>query len=225
VTIAGSGVTLERLILTHSDSAGSVLVAQVPCRVRQVIFTGARTRPEFNAGVELDTVFCATEYNLIARNSASKIRNSILLSGVDLSVAPSMEIGNVLVSGSGADVRCPAKFSQCIVLGPVTIHTAGASVSNSVICGDLKAVQAGCNIQHCNVASGKLVDFAKPGPGCFSADPQFADPKNLDFRFLPTSPCLHRAADGQDLGVRWTREMLALLRQAVTLRQRGLIQF
>ncbi len=224
VTVAAPGVTLEHLALVHAEPAGNVLQALVPCRVRQVILAGRSTRPEFHAGVEMDTVFCATEYPLIARNGPSALRNSIVLHGLDLSGTAAMEIDNVLVAGTGAEVRCPGQFSKCIVMGPVTLYSEGARMSDAIICGDLKATQAGCKIQHCDV-SGKFVDFAKPSPGCFSADPQFADRKNLDYRLLPTSPCLRKAADGGDLGVRWTPEMVALIRQAVLLRQEGMLQF
>ena len=225
VTVAGKNTILERLVFTHQDAAGNVLVANVPCRVRHAIFTGVRSRLEFNAGVDLDTVFCATEYNLIVRNRASKIRSSLLLSGVELTGEATMEIGNALVGGPVAEVRCPASFSQCILVAPVNLHRASSSITDSVICADLKALEAGTRIEHCNVASSKFVDFAKPGPDCFSADPQFIDSKNLNFRFLPTSPCLRRAADGQDLGVRWSPDMQELIRQTATLRQQGLIRF
>lgn len=225
VTVAGKNAILERLVLTHQDAAGNVLVASVPCRVRHAIFTGIRSRLEFNAGVDLETVFCATDHNLIVRNRASKIRSSLLLSGVELSGEATMEVGNALLGGPVAEIRCPASFSQCILLAPVNLHRASSSITDSVVCAELKALEAGTRIEHCNVASSKFVDFAKPGPDCFSADPQFMDSKNLNFRFLPTSPCLRRAADGQDLGVRWNPDMQDLLRQAIALRQQGLIRF
>jgi len=225
VTLAGKNAILERLVLTHQDAAGDVLVANVPCRIRQAIITGVKSRPEFNAGVELDAVFCASEYNLIVRNRPSKIHNSLLLSGLEASGEASLEIGNTLLGGATAEIRCPANMSRCILLPHVNLYRAASTISDSVICGDLKALENGTRIEHSNVASGKFVDFAKPGPGCFSADPLFVDRKNLNFGFLPASPCLRRASDGQDLGVRSNPEMLTIVRQAIALRQQGLIRF
>ena len=69
----------------------------------------------------------------------------------------------------------------------------------------------------------------KPGaplsPGCFNADPQFRDPKNLDYRLKPTSPCRKRASDGGDIGCRFTDEMLEMLKLAHELRRKGIIKF
>ncbi|MCS7304286.1 MAG: protein kinase [Thermoguttaceae bacterium] len=63
------------------------------------------------------------------------------------------------------------------------------------------------------------------GPGCIQADPMFRDPKNLDYRLQPGSPCIGKASDGGDIGVRWTPEMLELVKVALELRRRGLIKF
>jgi len=67
--------------------------------------------------------------------------------------------------------------------------------------------------------------LAKPGKGCFSESPEFNDPNGLDFRLAPTSPCRKRAADGGDLGCRYTPGMLEMLKMAFELRRRGIITF
>ena len=68
-------------------------------------------------------------------------------------------------------------------------------------------------------------DLARPGKGCFRADPQFRNPANLDFRLKPTSPCRKRASDGGDLGCRYTPEMLEIINVALELRRRKIIEF
>ncbi|NLY02422.1 MAG: hypothetical protein GXY83_40570 [Rhodopirellula sp.] len=53
----------------------------------------------------------------------------------------------------------------------------------------------------------------------------FVDPKNLDYRLMPSSPGTSKASDGGDLGVRFTPEMIELLKLALELRVRGIIEF
>jgi len=65
----------------------------------------------------------------------------------------------------------------------------------------------------------------KLGDQSFTADPQFRDPKNLDYRLKPTSPCRKRASDGGDIGCRYTPEMLEMLKKALELRKKGIIKF
>ena len=54
---------------------------------------------------------------------------------------------------------------------------------------------------------------------------QFRDPANLDFRLVPGSPGAGMAADGGDIGCRYTPEMLEMCRIALELRARGMIKF
>ena len=86
--------------------------------------------------------------------------------------------------------------------------------------------QPGARIEHCNV-HGKIpfLNLAKPGKGCFSGNPQFANPKMLDYRLMPTSPCRGKASDGGDVGMRYTPEMVEMLKLAFALRERGIIKF
>ncbi|HLA84429.1 MAG TPA: hypothetical protein VJL29_06520, partial [Thermoguttaceae bacterium] len=63
------------------------------------------------------------------------------------------------------------------------------------------------------------------GKGCFAADPQFVNPKAFDYRLKPTSPCRGKASDGGDVGCRYTPEMLEMLKLALDLRARGIIDF
>ena len=47
----------------------------------------------------------------------------------------------------------------------------------------------------------------------------------FNYRLGPKSPCRGKASDGGDLGVRYTPEMLEMLKLAFALRARGIIKF
>ena len=53
----------------------------------------------------------------------------------------------------------------------------------------------------------------------------FVDPKNFDYRLMPTSPCIGKASDGGDIGCRYTPEMIELCKQALELRRKGILKF
>jgi hypothetical protein len=81
-------------------------------------------------------------------------------------------------------------------------------------------------LEHCNVyGSPPFIDGAKPGEGCFPGAPQFIDPKMLDYRLMPTSPCIGKASDGGDVGCRYTPEMIEIIQKALELRTQGIIKF
>ena len=84
----------------------------------------------------------------------------------------------------------------------------------------------GTAIEHCDTfGKNPFLGLARPGKRCFSADPQFRDPKNFDYRLKPTSPCRGKASDGGDIGCRFTPEMLEMLKLAHELRKKGIIKF
>ena len=52
-----------------------------------------------------------------------------------------------------------------------------------------------------------------------------SDPANLDYRLMPTSPCIGKASDGGDIGCRFTPEMIEMWQNALELRAKGIIKF
>ena len=44
-------------------------------------------------------------------------------------------------------------------------------------------------------------------------------------RLKPTSPCHGKASDGGDVGVRYTPEMIEIVKKALELRKKGIIKF
>ncbi|NQT88073.1 hypothetical protein HQ560_15005 [bacterium] len=81
------------------------------------------------------------------------------------------------------------------------------------------------NVHHSDVFDKGFLLLAKQGEGCFKAAPQFNDPKEFDFGLKKTSPCIGKATDGANLGVRYTPEMLEMLQKALELRKKGIIKF
>jgi hypothetical protein len=84
----------------------------------------------------------------------------------------------------------------------------------------------GVSIEHSNIYSQEIEfdNHAKPGKGCFIGDPQFRDPANLDYRLMPTSPCIGKASDGGDIGCRYTPEMIEICQNARELQAQGIVK-
>lgn len=60
---------------------------------------------------------------------------------------------------------------------------------------------------------------------CIDGDPLFRDPVNLDYRAQSGSPCLGKASDGGDIGLRYTPEIIAMCKVALELRARRLARW
>ena len=120
----------------------------------------------------------------------------------------------------------PRQLRHCTVLG--LVHSwAGAEQGAVLLDSIIKQATAHHSyerIDHCNVF-GSYGKNVKPGKNCISVDPQFVNPKGHDYRLGPKSPCRGKASDGGDLGVRYTPEMLEMLKLAFALRQQGVIKF
>ena len=138
----------------------------------------------------------------ISTNGESRIQNVV--------------IGNRCLGG-GLELR------SCTIAAAVEFNDERVLLVDCIV-SQVKSDKPGGRVEYCNVFGG-FREFAKPGKGCFSAPPQFADPKNLDYRLMPISPCRGKASDGGDLGCRYTPEMIEILRVALELRRRGIIKF
>ena len=80
-------------------------------------------------------------------------------------------------------------------------------------------------VEYCDILRASVHGAAIPGKGCIRADPLFRDPANLDFRLMPGSPCIGKASDGGDIGVRYTPEMIELCEKALELPRAGILKF
>ncbi|MFH1921677.1 MAG: hypothetical protein ABIP48_17570, partial [Planctomycetota bacterium] len=113
----------------------------------------------------------------------------------------------------------------CTVLGSISVtERRSCAVVDSIVVGNMnEGSDVELRVECCDVL-GK-VQNAKPGRGCISADPLFRDPANLDYRLMPTSPCIGKASDGGDIGCRYTPEMIEMCEKALELRAKGIIKF
>ena len=117
------------------------------------------------------------------------------------------------------------ELRSCIILSGVLLPSESNAVVDCIV-ESVESRAANTRVDHCNVFGKEpFADRAKPGKRCFGGDPQFRDPKKLDYRLKKTSPCRGRASDGGDVGVRYTPEMIEILKKALELRKKGMIKF
>jgi hypothetical protein len=220
------GVTLQRLVLAHGGAAGGNHTCfdykartTEPLRIRACVFFGpGYNTTNFGGPVELDQ--CV----VLGRSRPGKplhVKDTIWLGRV---YGSGNTLENVLLAGcelqSGCRLRC------CTVDGGVFVKGDDNALVDCIV-QSVRAAKPGTRIEHCNVFGEPpaYVEEAKPGEGCFSAPPQFANQAQFDYRLLPSSPCKGKASDGGDVGCRLTPEMLEMLELALALRGRGVVKF
>ncbi len=123
------------------------------------------------------------------------------------------------------ETSTPCQMDFCTVPGGVELRGAPNVVTNSVL-EQVDADKGDTTIEHCDVYGKEpFIDFARPGKRCFTAAPQFLNPRSFDYRLQRTSPCHKKASDGGAIGCRMTRDMAELIAYAFELRRRGLLDF
>jgi hypothetical protein len=206
VHIQANGVTVERLVIVNKGARGRTSrlievdkLADVKLRTLLLVGQGGMVLPGDKACARTIEGCILLNHSYISR---ATVRQSILLGDVVL-------------------FRC--QMEHCILMNAVC--DAPSKLVNSIIRNlSIPSRAPGTRLEYC-VIFGDVSRDAEQGPGCFRAAPLFRDPANLDYRLMPNSPCIGKASDGEDIGVRWTPEMLELCRIALELRRRGLIKF
>lgn len=227
VDVQAKDVTLNGLILTHLTPAGAdaSCVAGICSLRRCVVYTLPKS--------------CA--FNLRHAGQAS-LEACILLGQMSRGyyvVQDSCVINPEAQDASGnfTNVLFSAWFGtdngsnkweikSCTLLSPVKFRAQPSFIVDSIV-PSIEAPEPGTRIEYCCLYGKPPVEIkhAKAGQGCFSADPMFSNPAQLDCRLLKGSPCRGKASDGGDLGVRYTPEMIEMLKLAFRLRAEGLIKF
>lgn len=175
---------------------------------------------------------------LVASKASPCILENSLFLGKVVSSAK-FEARNCLFVGSQVCASSPCSITHCVVAPlerlvsndyrRIQILAAWGSepavIRDSIV--ERFEVAANTKIEYCIFFGANAFSESAGGPGigCFQANPMFRDPNNLDFRLLPGSPCIGKASDGGDIGVRWTPEMLEMVQVALELRRRGIIKF
>jgi hypothetical protein len=233
VHISARRVTLNRLmIFLRTDPDVKVKCLQVAGpgenRLRQcIVYHTENDSIGCNAAVEFDG--CLVNGNIATHGSDETlidIKNSFWLEAWCGFACPS-SITNTYISGSGPGFRHPVQLRCCTITEGLYVGGGLRSQMTDCIVKAVTSHEEGVQFNFCNVY-GKpptFIDKAKPGEGCFSAPPMFANPQMLDFRLLPNSPCTGKASDGGDIGCRYTPEMAELCRIALELRAKGIITF
>jgi hypothetical protein len=227
---AGRRTTLERLVLAHGlpfdSDARSIHVLGGPLSIRSCILWGGW--PFYNrtgADCELRSSFLVGSPWFSGRIT---VTDCIWLGTPGYTYNESRFHNTLFTSGLTLG---GCHFFGCTIAGPLKFavgepERGGEGKAIDCIVSSIEAGDPRTQIEHCDVyGSPPLVDKAKSGKGVFTANPRFADPKNLDYRLLPTSPCIGKASDGGNIGCRYTPQMIQVLKMAFELRSRGIIKF
>jgi tetratricopeptide (TPR) repeat protein len=226
VRVSASHVHIEQVVIVHALAGGthsrSLAIHANPCRLARAVVYGVwDTSVDVASISDFDHVVMAANAN--AQGGSLHVSNSFWLGGSPLYLVRGGKFDNVLLPGM-QDVRHPIELSQCTIRGELYLPQ-GSVLSNSIV-PSVRIDKGDALIEFCNVhGQVPFVNQAKPGKGCFSAPPMFVAPKDFDYRLMPGSPCIGKASDGGDIGVRWTPEMIEMLKLALELRSRGIIKF
>lgn len=219
---------LERLVLAHGGAAGSSAGCLVnlsgDLQVRQcVIYCSAAAFDNPSASATLDLCVVAGGRGHAGRSLA--VKDSIWLPQINW-IQDACRIENTILGFSpGFNAGGRVELYTCTIL-PLLLLPGDANVVVDCIVHSIQSPKDGNRIEHCNAWSEPaFLDHAKPGKGCFSAAPNFANPSNFDYRLMPTSPSIGKASDGGDIGCRYTPEMIEMCQKALELRARGIITF
>jgi hypothetical protein len=223
VEITAPRVSMERVVLSHAGAAGSAPYCVLgPLSIRSSIVENGHVQMLFRGrNCQIEECFVAGGGKVA--DATLSVRNTIWIGTLACwsNVQPRLE--NVLIRGGYEATR--ATMRLCTAEGILRATDGPTRLTDSIVTS-VQSGDPGTVIEHCDVyGNPPFIDEAKPGKGCFSADPQFRDPANLDYRLLPTSPCIGKASDGGDIGCRYTPEMMEMIQKALELRAKGVIKF
>ena len=218
-------IVLEHLVLVPVKMLAVHAEGQ-EVRLRSVIIAGnCRLLGRKGGRVDIDNcIFLSREWCDTCGNAT--ITNSIFRGSVNYKGGGKLKFQNVLCRGARAEgTYKSAEVRDCTIFGEAFFNNEPNLLADSIVC-KVEARKRATQIEFCDVF-GKTPywDLAKPTKRCFSADPQFRDPRHLDYRLKPTSPCRRRASDRTDLGCCYTPDMLKMLKVAFQLRKRGRVKF
>ncbi len=222
ILVEARDVRLEQLVVIHTsvgggDPRGIELRGSRGTRVsRAIVHCDGHTIPLHGPDhhvIHVDHVFVTGEMHGMLH-----VTNSIGLRRTMAAYAENSVLGAWDPRGDDARAR------RCVILNRLVLPS-GSVLIDSIV-PSVQSSDANVRIEFCNVhGSSPFVDRARAGKGCFQQPPLFAAPKNADYRLLPNSPGIGSASDGGDVGVRYTPEMVELLKRALELRTRGYIKF
>jgi hypothetical protein len=202
VSVEGTAAFLERMVLL-----GNIAVSSGDVRLRWLIVHGSISASGYQRKSECGECLVTGGVNA----TSPTVFRSCLFVG-------SHETEHVL------SLMCPGSEARlCTILSKLA---GGVSTFSTVEFRDsivgLRSPSGDYSTVNCSLLAGDVPDVAR---GCFKADPMFVDPRDLDYRLQPTSPCIGKASDGGDIGCRYTPEMIELCQKALELRRQGILKF
>ncbi|MFW6161931.1 MAG: hypothetical protein ACODAJ_04130, partial [Planctomycetota bacterium] len=227
VNISARAVLLERIVIAYQRpwaTMGLHFWGGGELQLESVIVAGA-ARMGSGGRLKASNSIWVGEINLCCPGT---FMSCPWLGGVGTSHAlKSLLVENCVCGGlsvAGSYDKCTIRRST--IAGRLFLARPSNRVVDCIV-GGIEARSDETTITHCDVfrSQDPFLDQANPGKGCLSRDPQFRDPKKLDYRLKPTSPCRKRASDGGGIGCRYTKEMLEMLKLAHELRRKGIIKF
>ncbi|HOM17710.1 MAG TPA: hypothetical protein PLQ00_10295, partial [Thermoguttaceae bacterium] len=173
--------------------------------------------------LDLHHVLLYTQGKNIINNWRGQIKgNYSIILGCFSGINNSFILMNCLFVGNCECMAFPSKFHSSTINGNIKLISGDShTITDSIVRDIILLPGSKGRIEH-----SAFFGQGRPPEGsqdCFLTDPQFMDPTNWDYRLRPGSPCIGKASDGGDIGVRWTPEMLELVKVALELRRRGLI--
>jgi hypothetical protein len=232
VYVQSPAVTVEQIIIMARGKClgaacpsvhvrRALLLSEKPTRVATNIWTASHGNVRFEQCV----ITSLGGHASATSRSCVELRDCIVLSFVcsegELVARNSAFASTVEVRKLG---RCEMESST--VRGDLTLDAEENSLVDCIIGGIVLRGKGQASVQYTNGFGPRgLITVSRAGRGCFSAEPQFRDAENFDYRLKPTSPCRRKARDGGDIGCRYTQEMLEMLKLALELRRRGVLEF
>jgi hypothetical protein len=232
VAADASDTALEHMVIARVQISGhgEGITTSNACRLSMVIW-GANEEMNWRIGPGSEVTAClfgrsGNSYDFGIFMAPCSIKDSLLFTlttevGNSDANGPIL-VDNTLAAGNTVRIVNAAKVRRCTFEAALNLDGGPNSVSDSIL-STVVSEKQGTTVMFSNVT--RVSGLATLGEGCLSADPQFMDAKNFDYRLGPKSPCRKKASDGGDLGCHYTPEMIEVLREALILRQQGLIKF
>lgn len=228
LALNGKKITIDRLLLVHSDPGSEQRTVYVESgsnvQLRRVlawlgsddamsgIAVSAGSNAEFDTCFFVGDGYCDRKAQI--KNSFWLYYNIHHLTEADFENC--VCIGSVRISLHGGTAR------HCVFKGNANLQQSPFHFTNSIM-EHVTSDTPGSTAENCNLL--ELSGAHRLGGQALSADPQFTNPKQLDYRLLTTSPCIGKASDGGDIGVHYTPDMMEMCRIALELRAKGIIKF
>lgn len=210
VVVQAYDTVFERLVLLRQSPESA------PCIAIEETGKGFRGRKLVVSGQKWSAIYSKTE--------DCEFESALIIGEIDTGYgagADGADFYNCLFTAKAVKMR-QSKLRNCTI--PAVLVLQDYAKSLDTVCGFVRVEDGATAVAFENsvIQEGSLPTSS---PSCFIAKPQFRDPANLDFRLLPTSPCIGKASDGGDIGCRYTPEMMEMCRIALELRVKGIINF